>query len=176
MYQFTRFSPAVQELLRRLSSNNAGRQSQASIAIAKVLADRAILPTGKLVVPEGPTGINQVATSANDSIIAYFRQTSEVAIRMQLAALNEFAVINADEILDYVCQFYMARYYAVFPCGLLYRGIPENGLADFFNLNKAIAPTTLDEIRQSAPELILLYTGAMAFFNENMAITTATEQ
>ena len=138
----------------------------ALIAIAKALSDSLALPSGQLQIDMVgiPLDPAKKLNEEQQTIRRFFRSNHEIALKEKLSSLNEVVVLDCEKIIDYVVRLYTARYYMVYPTGMIFCIKPETAVLDFFGLGIYLGAEEVKAISENGLELTRVYNGAVKFF------------
>lgn len=132
MLDYIRLSNTAQADYNALSQGGKTRTQIMSLVVAKLLADRASLPSGPV-----------------EDIRAYYNNMVETNIKTALSKLQEVLLFDVPTIEDRAYKFYCLRYAAANPPRDLYCTNPEAAVADFFGLSLQVSPADLETISQN---------------------------
>ena len=149
MFGITRLAQTNQSFLIDLAVKNRARSVETSIAIAKVLASKVMVPTTAVLVP------------AN-----FFRTEAGIDIAKVLNAINEIVPVDFGSILDLALKFWLIRYDAVHGDGMPYFTNSKCGTHDFFRMTKNLDEATLNIIADKCGDINRLMQGFANIYTE----------
>lgn len=121
---------------------NKSRTKAASMALARVLSDKCLLPT-----------------SAVEDVTAFHRVTNRINIDQTLSALNEIIPVDTTAVLDYVERFYKFRYHSAFPQRQISAFQEETAVEDFFGLGFFFGKECIAIIQKESASLCVMVSG-----------------
>lgn len=141
--------PQLQRFINGIASKGSGKSLKCSIAVAKCYAQN-------LELPLTPIGQLQAAE--------YFDMNMKIQADLFLSKVNEVVLIDKPTCLDLISRFYSYRVSVFYATTSPIRIRPQNGIVDFFCIDRFFDPSTLQEINQSGEELLELTRGFSSLF------------
>ena len=125
--------------VEHITAANQARTTPASLALARVLAFGVELPSMKM-----------------EDLLGHYQDHCLPEITAKLNEINELVIVDFQTTLDLAYQFYMSRYYVVFPIDTVAAFNKETAIEDFFGISRGVARATVAQIRNT-PDLISRY-------------------
>ena len=129
MFSITKLSPSSQTFVTELNSTMQTRTRAVSLAVAKVMADNAALPS-----------------SAVDDIVAFYRTHCQIDIEMKVNEINELMALDTKQVIEYCLKLYTLRYYFMAPPAIVYSFNKETAVEDFFGISRCIDRETISSV------------------------------
>lgn len=145
----TALNKKSQDFVTYLSNGVRPRSKLTSLAVAKFLASRLLVPVGEV-----------------DELASYYSMSCSMQVKADLSKLNEVVPLDTDTILDYAERFFVVRYYAVNPKPQICCLNTDTVLQDFFGISYSVDQTTLDEIKTNPVELTKVYNDTYCLFQD----------
>ena len=159
MYTISKLSAPSQEFVAFLANGERPKSFAVSLAIAKVLANDAALPTSML-----------------DDVQAYFRTMVQIDLTTKLSALNEYAILDTETILTYACKFFALRYSVLFPSKQIFCLKAETALEDFLGLSAMLDPACVFALKENFMLVTKVHNGVMTFLFNNSSVSNVRYQ
>jgi hypothetical protein len=125
-----------------LKFNQVARTPQASIALAKLLANVVTLPS---------TGCN--------SITEYYRQQCLDTVLDSVNTINESSIIDIDTVLDLTLRFYQFRASYIYPKISNVAVCNETAIEDYFGISRFISKDHIQCIIDNVLQITVLMNG-----------------
>lgn len=151
MFNASKLSGESLDFVNYLVANNIGKCPVTTTAIAYAIAKNLQLPSSKV-----------------ENIESFYKQTHSITTLKKISQINEFVIVNSNDLADTVRKFYLARYYVLNPPNLLWCPDPETAVVDLFSIHLGLDKVTLDNIKHDPIKLSKIHNGAIKFF-ENMS-------
>lgn len=142
MALITKLDSDCQQFVTFMSTGMRPRSVLASIATAKAIAAR-------LMVPSSPV----------EDITNYYDISFQIEVTALVSRINEVFITDVDTVLDYARRFYFVRYFCVNPKGNVFCVNPETVVQDFFGLTIAVDARAIEAMKQNPVELTKIYNG-----------------
>lgn len=149
MYNIYNLSQDAQKDYTALQSTGQSKSLLMSVLLAKSLADRETIPSGKV-----------------DDLQDYFRTTCLISVTSKLSKFNEILSVDVDSVLDITYRFYQLRYSNTFPILAISCYNKDTVVEDFFNISKFISRTAIDTIQQDPPKATIYYKAINSILND----------
>ena len=146
--QFNNLPYTEKKFVSSIMNLNDGKSERVSVALAKVIADKLLLPNEKV-----------------DDIDYYFSLTHLDQTTTILNHINELFSIDYSWISKLVTNFYKQRYHTVFPPETYFISNKENAFIDFMNINKTIDDNIKIIISANFSDLNILLNGFSKLVN-----------
>lgn len=148
-FAVTKLNAESSDFINYLIANNKASCPITELAIAWAIAKKLPLPTGRV-----------------DNVDDEFRFTKKLVVFSLLSKLNEFVILNQDNLYELIRKLYGMRYTIVYPPELIWSPGTDTILPDFLSISMALDANTLKVI-QSDPQLLCkTHNSAVKFFNQ----------
>ena len=136
--------------VEQITTTNQARSIPASLALARVLAFAVEIPSMKM-----------------EDLLGHYQDHCLPEITTKLNKINELVIVDFQTTLDLAYQFYMSRYYVVYPIDTVAAFNKETAVEDFFGISRGLSRATLTQIR-STPDLISRYCLGFSRLSEDL--------
>ena len=158
MYNASKLTGPSLDFINYLVASNIGKCQVTTVAIAYAIAKQLQLPSSKIENVEG-----------------FYKQTHSITVMQKISQLNEFVIVDINDLSDTVRKFYLARYYIINPPNLCWCPSPETAVVDLFSISLGVDQATLEVIQREPIKLSKIHNAAMKFF-EDMGGNTDTSE
>lgn len=152
LFNMTKLDRDSTDFINYLISHNKASCPVTETAIAWAIAKKLTLPT-----------------TAVENIDSYFKMTNLLVVMAKISKLNEFVILNTENITDLVRKFYITRYYTLNPPDLCWCPDPETAVYEFLGLAMGLDTKTIEVIKSNPVQLSKIHNSAIKFFNSVIA-------
>jgi len=149
MFNASKLSSGSMDFINYLTANNSGKCPITTVAVAYAIAKQLPLPSSKV-----------------ENIEGFFKQTHGITVMKKISEINEFVIVNVNDLSDTVRKFYLARYYVLNPPTLCWCPSPETAIVDLFSISLGLDQATLEIIQRDPVKLSKVHNGAVKFFQD----------
>lgn len=149
MFSITKLSTDSQQFVSELSTSMKSRSKEASLAIARVLSDKALMPSSPV-----------------EDIVTFYRTNCQLDMEAKVSEINELMVIDTKQVLDYCQKFFMLRYSFMAPKDAIFAFNSETAVEDFFGISRQFDRETIDCLKKCPQDMMRYITRFSSIHNE----------
>ena len=149
MFTASKLSVGSQDFINFLSNGERPSLPVTSLAIAKVLANFAAMPSGEVEDP-----------------MLFFKTSSLIDIQSKLSILNELVMIDFNTVLEYTYKFFAIRYFALYPKKQLFCLRPESATEDLLGASHVLEGKVFEIVKENPLLLTKIHNGIVNFYDD----------